>query len=154
VSPIRLEPFASEHLPAFEAMLHDEDVRRFTPLPVPPPPGFGDQWLARVNAGRAAHTQEAFAILDEDATVVGVALAPRYDADAATAELGYLVAAQHRGRGIATDALRQLTIWASARGIERLELRIVPDNAASQRVAERCGYTRETAELWSRLAAG
>jgi RimJ/RimL family protein N-acetyltransferase len=42
------------------------------------------------------------------------------------------VAREARGHGIATEALRQLTDWAFGRGLQRLELRIDTDNAASQ----------------------
>ena len=49
-----------------------------------------------------------------------------------------------RGRGIATDALKLLTRWAFDQlGLQRLQLKADPDNAASQRVAEKAGYQRE-----------
>ena len=61
--------------------------------------------------------------------------------------------------------LRELTSWAFAQGALRIVLIINADNRASERVAERCGYTREgvlrsihlkqhirvDASLWSRL---
>jgi RimJ/RimL family protein N-acetyltransferase len=78
-----------------------------------------------------------------DGTFLGLAAAVHIDEAGAEAELGYIVAAEARGRGIATEALTQLTAWAFGRGLQRLELRIDNDNAASQRVAERSGYTRE-----------
>jgi len=37
---VRLVQFAERHLQAFEGMLDDPDVKRFTRLPVPKPPGF------------------------------------------------------------------------------------------------------------------
>jgi RimJ/RimL family protein N-acetyltransferase len=49
-----------------------------------------------------------------------------------------------RGHGAATRAVRLLARWAfDDLGIARLELTCGPDNTASQRVAERCGFTRE-----------
>jgi RimJ/RimL family protein N-acetyltransferase len=60
------------------------------------------------------------------------------------AELAYLVAPEARGRGLAPSAVRLLGDWAfTALGLERLQLRIAPDNTSSQRVAERCGYRFE-----------
>jgi RimJ/RimL family protein N-acetyltransferase len=60
------------------------------------------------------------------------------------AAVGYLLAARARGRGVATCATRLLARWGFDRlGLERLELTCGPDNVASQRVAERCGFTRE-----------
>ena len=49
-----------------------------------------------------------------------------------------------RGRGVATRAVRLIARWAFAElRLARLELTCAPDNDAAQRVAERCGFTRE-----------
>jgi RimJ/RimL family protein N-acetyltransferase len=164
---IRLEPFGERHLAALEAMLGDAELLRFTRVPDPVPPGFARIWLDRYEEGRADGGREAFAIVDEDGNFLGLALAPRIEEDARTAELGYVVAPEARGRGIATEALGLLTEWAlSDRGLLRLELLISVENGASKRVAERCGYVREgilrslhvkegvreDTEIWSRLA--
>jgi hypothetical protein len=48
------------------------------------------------------------------------------------------------GQGVAAQALRLLAGWAfRVLRLARLELFIEPDNVASQRVAERCGFVRE-----------
>jgi RimJ/RimL family protein N-acetyltransferase len=141
---VRLVPFAAEHLPAFAAAAEDPDVRRFTRFPDPPDPAFPRAWLARYEAGRAEGTKEAFAIVDGGDRFLGVALAPQIDREAAEAELGYLVVADARGRGIATAGVRLLTRWAFAeQGLERLTLLVETGNVGSQRVAERCGYVRD-----------
>lgn len=60
------------------------------------------------------------------------------------AAVGYWLAPQARGHGIATHAVRLLARHAFEKlEIARLELTCAPDNLASQRVAERCGFTRE-----------
>ena len=94
------------------------------------------------------------------------ALAPHIDPEAAEMELGYIVAPDARGRGVATEMLQRLTEWAfSERSAERLVLLIDCANAASLRVAERADYKREgvlrslqikpgvraDTEMWSRL---
>jgi len=149
-------------------MLDDPDILRFTRIPEPSPPGFARAWLERYEEGRAEGTREAFAVVDEDGHLLGLAVAPTIDRETRTAELGYIVAPAARGRGVATAALRELTEWAfSELGMLRLELQISPGNTASKRVAERCGYVlegvlrshyfkqgrREDTELWSRLPA-
>ena len=49
-----------------------------------------------------------------------------------------------RGRGVATHAVRLIADWAFRDlQVARLDLNCGPDNLASQRVAERCGFTRE-----------
>ena len=140
---IRLEPMTHAHLRAVDAMIRDPDVLRFTRVPDPPPPDFVRHWYARYEQGRLDGTKDGFAIVDGDGEFLGLALVPEIEAEARTAELGYMVAPEARGRGAATEALRQLTDWAFDRGLIRLELRIDADNAPSVRVAERCGYTRE-----------
>jgi RimJ/RimL family protein N-acetyltransferase len=163
---IHLEPFGEAHLAGLEAMLEDPELLRFTRVPEPVPPGFARTWLDRYEEGRRDGSRDAFAIVDESEGFLGLALAPELDDDSRTAELGYVVAPAARGRGVATEALRQLTEWAfSAREMQRLELLISVDNLASKRVAERCGYVREgvlrslhlkqgrreDTEIWSRL---
>jgi RimJ/RimL family protein N-acetyltransferase len=69
-----------------------------------------------------------------------------YDIDGGQrrAAVGYWLIPAARGTGIATHATRLMAAWAFDRlGIERLELTCGPDNVASQRVADRCGFTRE-----------
>jgi [ribosomal protein S5]-alanine N-acetyltransferase len=59
-------------------------------------------------------------------------------------EIGYWMVAEARGRGIGARATRMLAVWALTRlGLERLELLANPQNEASQRLAERAGFTRE-----------
>jgi RimJ/RimL family protein N-acetyltransferase len=149
-------------------MLGDPDVVRFTRIPEPVPPDFARSWLSSYEDARREGTREAFAIVDEEGGFLGIAVAPRIDRETRTAELGYTTAPAARGRGVATEALRQLTEWALAElEMERLELLISVDNPASKRVAERAGYVREgvlrslwfkqgrreDTEIWSRLAA-
>ncbi len=140
---IRLEPLAAQHADGLDALALDPDVQRFTYVPSPPPPGFGKTWLELYERGRADGTREGFAIVDEDGAFLGLAAAIRVAADAGEVELGYIVAPEARGRGVATEALRLLTEWALARGFQRLELRMSSDNERSIRVAERCGYVAE-----------
>ncbi len=60
------------------------------------------------------------------------------------ASIGYWVLPEARGHGIATHAVRLLARHAFAKlEIARLELTCGPENEASQRVAEHCGFTRE-----------
>ena len=61
--------------------------------------------------------------------------APRYG------EIGYWVAKDARGKGVATRAVTLLRDWAAQeKGCELVELVIHEDNALSTRVAERTGF--------------
>jgi RimJ/RimL family protein N-acetyltransferase len=163
---VRLVLLAEEHLDDVAALLEDPEVLRFTRVPDPPPPDFARRWLERYEAGRLDGTREAFAAVDDQGRFVGLALAPEIDRAAREVELGYIVAPAARGRGFASGMLRELTRWAFAEAdAARIYLIVDVENAASSRVAERCGYVREgvmrsihlkddariDAELWSRL---
>ena len=70
--------------------------------------------------------------------------AKRVDWRARTCELSYWTVPRARGRGILPRALRAIAeALIRGAGFERIELRIAPDNAASLRVAEKSGFTRE-----------
>ena len=57
-------------------------------------------------------------------------------------ELGYWTAADARGRGVATRAVALVRDWAhTALGLTTIEILPHRDNGASQRVAERAGFT-------------
>ncbi|MCW2933995.1 MAG: Acetyltransferase family protein [Actinomycetia bacterium] len=141
---VRLVPLGDEHLPDVATLVADADVVRFTRFPAPLPPGFIAQWYARYRDGRADGTCGAFAIADAANAFLGLALAVHIDGEAREAELGYMLAPSARGRGVATDALRQLSGWAfGTLGAFRLQLLISVDNQASSHVAERAGYILE-----------
>jgi RimJ/RimL family protein N-acetyltransferase len=162
---VRLEPLSERHLDDVAALLDDPDVLRFTRIPEPPPADFARTWLARYESARVDGSAEAFAAVDDDGTFLGLALAPQIEPEAGEVELGYITAPAARGRGVAAWMLRELTAWAFAQGALRIVLIINSDNIASEKVAERCGYTREgvlrsihlkqdirvDASLWSRL---
>jgi RimJ/RimL family protein N-acetyltransferase len=164
--PVRLVPLGDEYLTDVAVMVADPDVVRFTRFPAPLPDGFLAQWYARYRDGRADGTRCAFAIVDAAGAFLGLALAVHIDGEAREAELGYMLAPGARGRGVATQALRQLSDWAfGAVGMRRLQLLISVDNRESSRVAKRAGYTldgvlrslyvkpglRSDTEVWSLL---
>jgi RimJ/RimL family protein N-acetyltransferase len=166
---VTFEPFGEQHVPHLARWLSDPDVMRFTRIPLPVPEGFAADWLARYEAGRADGTREAFAGIDEHGTMVGLTMAPSIDIVARESELGYLVAPEARGRGLATEMLGMLTRWAlEDLGLLRVTLIIDVTNGASLAVARRCGYVQEgtlrstfvktgapraDVTLWSKLAS-
>jgi RimJ/RimL family protein N-acetyltransferase len=168
MTDVRLEPLGRHHAGAVEQLVRDPLTLRYTRIPEPPPPDFVLRWLERYESGRRDGSREAFAVVGAAGGFLGLAFAPSIEREAATAELGYVVAPEARGRGVATEALRLLTDWALAEGMARLELQISVENQASKKVAVRCGYElegilrsayvkpglREDTELWSRLASG
>ena len=61
------------------------------------------------------------------------------------AEIGYWIGEAYWRRGIASDAVRQVTDWvfAAVPEITRLHAGIFAHNEGSQAVARKCGYVRE-----------
>ena len=56
-------------------------------------------------------------------------------------EIGYGVLEEQQGRGYATEAVAAAVEWALAQpGVMRVEAETDPDNKASQRVLEKCGF--------------
>jgi len=166
--PIRLVPTTPAHAAGMGELIRDPEVLRFTRVPDPPPADFVESWLQRYEAGRADGTREAFTIEDPaDGRFLGIAVAPSIRRDERTAELGYVIHPDARGRGVATVALERLTAWAFGDlDAVRLELLISTANPASKRVAEHNGYHYEgtlrsmfvvpgrweDSEIWSRLS--
>lgn len=58
-----------------------------------------------------------------------------------SASLGYWVDHRHTGRGLATAAVRFAVARATGIGLHRLEAGTLADNAPSQAVLRRCGFT-------------
>lgn len=57
-------------------------------------------------------------------------------------EIGYGIGEEYRGYGYATEALETMLEWAFDQpGVTCVAAEIAPENAASRRVLEKCGFT-------------
>jgi RimJ/RimL family protein N-acetyltransferase len=133
-----LRPPTEEDVPAITAACQDPELARFIPG-FPSPYGAEDarRWLA----SRNRETSRIFLIVDEAGGDLYGAIEVRLGE---TGSIGYWTAKGARGRGVATRATRLLARWAVTEGgVERLELTTHPENIASQRVAEKAGFSRE-----------
>jgi RimJ/RimL family protein N-acetyltransferase len=59
------------------------------------------------------------------------------------ADLGLMVAAAHRRRGIGRALLEQAVDWARENGVEKLELHVFPHNEPAIRLYEQFGFEHE-----------
>ena len=147
-----LRPSTERDLAAIRAGYSEPDIRHWMCWEGEPPP---DDAEARSNIERAANAWRegswaVFRIADgaTDRVVGGVNLRLT---DHQIAEISYFLLESARGRGWATRAVQLVSRWAfQDLGIERIELRVHPDNAASRRVAERAGFVFEGTERASR----
>lgn len=124
----------------------DEEIARWLDQ-VPQPYRLADarEYLAMCRRGWKDSTLATFAITDaRTGEVLGSIGIHWIDLPNAVGEVGYWLSREARGRGVATRALRLVSRWAiGEQGIARLQLRADVANTASQRVAERAGFTRE-----------
>jgi RimJ/RimL family protein N-acetyltransferase len=103
-------------------------------------------YLAAHEQARQRGEQVELALVEphDDEALLGGGSLNDVDLQRGQAAIGYWLAPQARGRGVATHAVRLIAGWAFGDlQLARLELTCGPDNHASQRVAERCGFTRE-----------
>ena len=98
-------------------------------------------WLGEQLVGSARYRSYSFSILrpPQRSTAGGCQLFG-FIANRSQANLSYWVRASERGRGFAGRAVRLMARFAFEElGLQRLEILIAVDNAASQRVAEKAG---------------
>jgi len=87
----------------------------------------------------------AVLVAEEDGRVVGRLSIARdqHPASLHVADLGLLVAASHRRRGIGRALLEGAVEWARDAGVRKLELHVFPHNAPAIRLYEEFGFERE-----------
>jgi RimJ/RimL family protein N-acetyltransferase len=141
---IRLRAWEARDAPAVTAACQDPEIPRWTVVPHDYKERHAREFIAGTAANLADGRELAMAIVDGDDRLLGALGISDFDWTDLKAEVGYWMAADARGRGIGTRATRMLAEWAlTSLGLERLELLAHPDNEASQRLAERAGFTRE-----------
>ena len=143
---VALRPWRADDIPRKYRAYSDATVDRFAwPHAAPYTEADARALFLAQQDQRLAGVELSLALVDPDGSALlgGVALHVVSREDG-VASVGYWLAADARGRGVATHAVRLLAAWAfGTLGLRRLELTCAPDNPASQRVAERCGFTRE-----------
>ncbi|MGX1540931.1 GNAT family N-acetyltransferase [Streptomyces adustus] len=103
---------------------------------------FFDQFPDRYSAALAEQEADVcafYVLVADDGSVLG--RFNLYDLENGTARLGYRVAEQAAGRGVATATVRELCRIAAARhGLHTLRAATSDDNAASQNVLTKAGF--------------
>lgn len=101
------------------------------------------EWIANRNQ-RWPEGLASFAILRNGSDIPLGQVGALFDWTVKRAEVFYWLDSEARGQGLATEALNLVTDWIILKhNIVRVQLLTHPQNFASQRVAERCGFTRE-----------
>jgi RimJ/RimL family protein N-acetyltransferase len=122
----------------------DPAIVRFTRVPFPysrlHAQAFVRNAAQELRTGRGVHLVVADGHTDALLGVVGLMI----DQPRRSGEVGYWVAPAARGREVARRAVRLVVEWGIATlGLQRVQLMADIRNAASQRVAQVCGFSRE-----------
>jgi RimJ/RimL family protein N-acetyltransferase len=98
-------------------------------------------YLDKCEQERAEGKTFNFLAVDGENRILGSFGLMELDKAAGYGEIGYWVAKEARGKGVATRAVALLRDWAAGeKGCDLVELVIHTDNALSIRVAERTGF--------------
>lgn len=142
---IVLRPADMNDVDGITAACQDPEIQRFTRVPSPYGREQAVEYVQGVERGWVEGTHGIMSIRDaSDDELLGSIGVMSLAEQPGTGEIGYWVAKEARGRGIATRAVRLLARWAIVDlGLERLELMTSVDNVVSQAVADRAGFARE-----------
>ena len=89
---------------------------------------------------------ESFAIVHKGRLAGAIGVFKKSDVYRCTAELGYWIGEPYWGKGVATEAVRRVTVMAFSRdsGLVRIYAEVFAKNTASQRVLEKNGFVLES----------
>lgn len=139
---IVLSPFTEADVDRIVESCNDPGIARFTFLPVPYERRHAVDFYSRQDERRDRGEALDLAIRDRtDDSVLGAVGLRAFREDRRSVEVGYWVAPDSRGRGVAPRAVRLLAGWALAElPLARVDLPLDHGNAASRRVAEKAGF--------------
>ena len=141
-----LRPFVMEDAPSIAKHIHDKDIYEVT-LTIPFPYKESDaEWFIK-KSQKDIEEKKAYAlgiVLKETNEVIGCIEAGSIDHTHEKSEVGYWLSKQHWGKGIMPEALDLLIDFAfNGLKLHRLYAFTFVENTASQKVLEKCGFTKE-----------
>jgi RimJ/RimL family protein N-acetyltransferase len=141
---VTLRPWGEDgDVEAIVAACNDPAIATFLDrIPSPYTPDDARVYVDLTRQGWKEGTMANFAIVEAGRPVGSIGVRFLDGFDEGSAEVGYWMADEARGRGLCTRALRLVAPWV-LRHVERLQLRADVDNAPSNRVAQKAGFTRE-----------
>jgi len=140
---VLVRPLAEGDASSIFAACQDPEVSRFTTLPTPYEWHHAAEWIAGAPEAWRSRTSTPMVIVDVT-TGDFLGACGFVDMKEDQAEIGYWVKREERGRGVATQAVVLVTHWGlTDLGLSLIELLADVRNAASHRVAEKAGYTRD-----------
>lgn len=140
---IQLRLAREDELGALADLLNDvEAAGEFWPITLVPEPTLRKR---HHDNGLWGEDSGQLLICDADERVLGEIIFFKTAGYMSELEVAYrLFRSEDRGKGVTTQALALMTRFLfESKQVNRLRLMIDPDNVASQRVAEKCGYRHE-----------
>ena len=132
-----------EDAPSLAAHADNRNVWRHLRDRFPSPYTLADA-RAFIRTALASTPETVFAISVEDAAVGGIGFTLHEDVERVSAEIGYWLGEAFWGRGIVTEALAAVTVFAArTHGLTRVFAVPFEGNVASFRVLEKAGYVLE-----------
>jgi RimJ/RimL family protein N-acetyltransferase len=140
---VTLREYTMDDADRLTELANNKNVSRWLDVRFPYPYTRADaEWWITTGNGLNG---EVSRVIDCDGELVGgIGLAPQYSWRKHCAEIGYWLGEPYWGRGIGTEALRQMTDHAFRElGFRKLYAPVLAPNKASMRILEKCGYTQE-----------
>ncbi|MFE9682258.1 GNAT family N-acetyltransferase [Streptomyces sp. NPDC002701] len=152
---VHLREWSEDDVDALIAVYEDPESARWTPVASPFDTSAALVYLAEAREARAEGRRVQLAITTDGVLPRGEVLLFRSKADERDVEIAYGVGAAHRGRGLASRAVRLLAAHAVRHtGARRVVLCIEEANAASAAVARAAGFTLTDDEPVLRTSRG
>ena len=145
VDDLVFRPFGKDDTEPLVIGCNDPELQRWLPLPFPYTRELASAWVTTEAERRRVEGEGLhLAIADAADQFLGNVSLKKTHWRHGHTEVGYWVMPAARGRGIATAAAGTLSRWAlQQERIFRVELTAAPGDIASQRVAEKAGFSFE-----------
>lgn len=153
---LELRPWRPGDGEALASAWADPEVARWTGVPASADPDAAERWISG-EADRRSRGLALDLVIEVEGEVAGEVGLVNVDGEPGTAEIGWWVAPEHRGKGVAAAAADLVASWA----VEELSIvtvvaRCHRSNPGSSRVAKAAGFERRDLEgdleVWSRSA--
>jgi RimJ/RimL family protein N-acetyltransferase len=127
---------------ALTAACQDPEIPRWTRVPVPYRRADALAYIAGSELELDAGLSIDWLAVDDEGRLLASIAVMQIDRERGTGEIGYWVAREARGRGVASRAVRLVRDWAIGElGLTTLESVVHEHNAASLAVARAAGFT-------------
>jgi RimJ/RimL family protein N-acetyltransferase len=140
---ISLRPWSKEDLDELVRLANNPNIAQFM-ADVFPHPYNADNGKAFIEFANSKDPASIFAIIVNERAVGSIGLHMQADILRKNYEIGYWLGEEHWGKGIAPEAVKQITEYGFANlDCMRIFARIFGNNLASQKVVQKAGFKLE-----------